>query len=481
MRPVDPIRSCYIGQAEEFAAGRAILVEPLASRIALPREDLVFAPVGFIPAPRGGGAVPMCAPGLSLIMAVAWKAGGMRALHLVVPALGALAIWGAYLLGRRVHSATAGACAAVLLAASPVFLYQVVQPMSDVPAAAFWTLALVLAGRRDARGDLFGGAFASLAILTRPNLAPAVAVLAAFIVFGPRGGGARILDRPRLRALLRFVVALAPGCVLLAVLNQIRYGSPFRTGYGDVDALFSLSHVLPNAGRYARWVIEAQTPLVLLALVAPLAVRRRPGADAPAFALTGLAFAGGVVIAYLPYTVFDAWWYTRFLLPALPVTLALASASLCAFAFRVWAGGVILVLTVALVVVRSVSFAQSHDAFALRHFERRYIEAGTFVGRVLPENAVLITVQQSGSVRHYGRRPAALWDALAADALDQTVALFEQAGRRPYFLLEEGEEVGFRTRFAGQRLGALDWAPAAEIPGHVTVRLYNPRDRPGRK
>ena len=37
-----------------------------------------------------------------------------------------------------------GACAAVLLVAcSPIFLYQAVQPMSDVPAAALWLAALV--------------------------------------------------------------------------------------------------------------------------------------------------------------------------------------------------------------------------------------------------------------------------------------------------------------------------------------------------
>ena len=139
---------CYIGQAEEFAAGRAILIEPLAREVALPRPDLVFAPVGFVPSPRGG-AVPMCPPGLSLVMAPAWLAGGETALHAVVPCFGALAVWCAFVLGRRVQNATAGAAAAVLLCASPVFLYQIVQPMSDVPAAAL----LVCGPRPDRPGD----------------------------------------------------------------------------------------------------------------------------------------------------------------------------------------------------------------------------------------------------------------------------------------------------------------------------------------
>jgi len=36
-------------------------------------------------------------------------------------------------LGRVIHGRTTGAAAAVLLVCSPTFLYQVVQPMSDVP------------------------------------------------------------------------------------------------------------------------------------------------------------------------------------------------------------------------------------------------------------------------------------------------------------------------------------------------------------
>ncbi len=105
---------CYIGQAEEFAAGRAILREPLATVVSLPRVDLVFAPVGFVPSPSGG-AVPMCAPGLSLVMALAWTIGGERFLHLVVPTFGALSVWATFLLGRRLYRATAGAWAAILL------------------------------------------------------------------------------------------------------------------------------------------------------------------------------------------------------------------------------------------------------------------------------------------------------------------------------------------------------------------------------
>jgi hypothetical protein len=466
---------CYVGQAEEFAAGRAILVEPLARIVPLPRADLVFAPVGWVPALRGG-AVPMCAPGLSLVMSVAWKLGGSGALHLVVPLLGALTVWSTYLVGRRMRDRTSGVMAAALVAVSPIFLYQVVQPMSDVPAAAFWTAALVLVGRRDAIGQIGGGLLASLAILTRPNLAPALMPLVAFVILCPP------VDAPppwRLRALFRFTSALVPGCALLAWLNYLRYGSPFKTGYGDLEGMFSLAHVIPNASRYAQWMLAAHTPLILLALVAPLFLARRGsgGNTGSSFVWMGLSFIIFVVACYLPYTVFEAWWYIRFLLPAIPVALALMSASVVTIAARAPARSVILIVTAATLTTWYVTFATSRHVFLLYRFERRFITAGTYVGRVLPENAVVITIQESGAVRHYGRRPAALWDALAPDALDETVEMFVRAGRKPYFLLEDWEEAGFKQRFAGETYGALDWGPVAEIREEVVVRLYDPNGR----
>ena len=87
----------------------------------------------------------------------------------VVPLLGALAVWMTARLGARVHSHLAGAVSAVLLATSPAFLYQVVQPVSDVPAAAWWTMALAFAVLESAGAALVAGLAASMAILTRPK------------------------------------------------------------------------------------------------------------------------------------------------------------------------------------------------------------------------------------------------------------------------------------------------------------------------
>src|SRR5262245_17502980 len=135
--------SCYMNEARLFSRFTPRIEQPLAVAAPWPRAAWTFTPAGHLPSPaRAGGIVPMCPPGLPIVMAVArW----VRADLLVVPILGALAVWLTFLLGSRLDAPSAGAAAAVLVACSPIFLYQIVQPMTDVPAAAWWLAVAVLA------------------------------------------------------------------------------------------------------------------------------------------------------------------------------------------------------------------------------------------------------------------------------------------------------------------------------------------------
>ena len=178
--------SCYVLQAEAFAHGRAALERPSALLPGAPAA--VFAPTGFVPSPRGAhDAVPICGPGLALAMAPAVLVG-RDAVFLLVPAFAALAVWLTFAFGRQLDDAVTGAAAAVLVATSPIFLYQAVQPMSDVPAMAL-TLATFTLARRHAAA---AGACASLALLMRVNLAPVVLLA--------------VIALPDRRALLQFIV-----------------------------------------------------------------------------------------------------------------------------------------------------------------------------------------------------------------------------------------------------------------------------------
>ena len=148
---------CYAHQAERWASGRLQVVEPLALEAPWPEPPLAFAPAGHVPSPTVHGAlVPICPAGLSLAMAPFRWLGGRDAIFLVVPLFGALLIGATFVAGAR-YGARVGLAAAAIVACSPVFLYQLVQPMSDVPAAALWMAAVAAATGTKARAPLVAG------------------------------------------------------------------------------------------------------------------------------------------------------------------------------------------------------------------------------------------------------------------------------------------------------------------------------------
>lgn len=302
--------SCYLNSAQLLSQGAVGFDDPLARSAPWPHADQTFTPAGFTPSPADRFLlVPICSPGLSLAMA-AFRTARLSP-FLVVPLLGAAVVWLTFVIGRAVDRPTTGAAAAVLAMCSPTFLYQLVQPMSDVPATAWWlsAVACVLA-RRGARWPVYAGLAVSAAILTRPNLAPLALVLVGYLALAGEGTA--------VRRLASFAAGLIPGALLLAFVQRAMYGSPLATGYGSVGELMAVEHVGPNLHRYTSWLLGAHTPVLLLALAAPFAAR----GNRAVWLL--LALAATTLACYLPYTVFDDWWYTRFLLPAIPALILLS-------------------------------------------------------------------------------------------------------------------------------------------------------------
>jgi hypothetical protein len=270
-------------------------------------------------------------------------------------------------------------------------------------------------------------------------------------------------------------MAAAPGVAALIVLNAVRYGGPLASGYGDAATLFSWTHVTANAPRYARWMLATHTPFVLLAAAAPWLLR-----DGGRRRLAVVSLAGVALLAatYLAYTVFDDWWYIRFLLPAVPVLIALSVAAARAAVAEWWpgpAGRSLVLAACAVLALWFVHVARTRSVLEIHRLESRFALAGDYARRELPEIAVVIAGQESGSIRFHGRRDTLAWDALAADALDRTIAALQRRGRLVYLALEDAEEPAFRRRFPGERAGRLDWAPAVELPAPVRVRVYDAR------
>jgi len=462
----------YLSEADLLLQGRLRVPQELADA---PWPDPIWtlSPLGYRPATVPGAIVPTYPPGLALLFAGARRVGGACAPYYVVPLAGALLVWLTYRLGARLLVPPLALAAALLLAASPSFLFQLVWPMSDVPAATLWlAAALLIAGPVGGAGretrpagalprPLGAGLVASLAILVRPNLAPLAAVcLAALLVKedgGRRGAGA-------IRRAALFVAGLLPGTAVLAALNGHLYGAWWRSGYGSTDSLYAVANILPNLRRYTAWTMEANTPVIFLGIVPLVAwAPFLPTRTRWRLLLTGLV--AGVWLSYLPYYKFDDWWYLRFLLPAWPALAVLTVAVFHGGLARLLPGHVArnVVLVIALVLA-GITFdrAKAFGAFDLHPGEQRYVDAGTYVGAHTPPGSVVLSMQHSGSVRYYGGRTTVRYDLLEPEWLDRAIAFLERKGRAPFVLLEDWEVPLFQARFKNTAAGTLDWSPVAE-------------------
>jgi hypothetical protein len=390
---------------------------------------------------------------------------GPSGAFLVLPLFGMLLVLGTYAVGAR-FGARIGVAAAVLVAASPVFLYQLVQPMSDVPAAALWALAVATATGSRPGHVAWSGVATSAAILVRPNLLPLGLVIGLYLLLRPDRSW-----RQRLSAAATYAAASAVGCVGVALVQYSFFGSPFASGYGDLGVLFSAEHVVPNLRRYAGWLVGSQTIAPALALLAPFVL---PGAlTALLLALVAINLA-----LYLPYVPFEDWSFLRFLLPALPFLIVLtvaAADAICRRWLRLRDTRPLLAVAAAAVVALSLREAVDRNVFRLRGLEARFERAGSVVGERLPANAVVLSAWHSGSVRFYGDRLSVVWTEIDPAWLDAALAFFRERGYTPYLLLERWEEPLYRQRFSGMPLGRLDWPPMLEIA--TQVRIYRPEDR----
>ena len=244
---------------------------------------------------------------------------------------------------------------------------------------------------------------------------------------------------------------------------------------------------MPNLIQYPLWLLTTHTPFLALAAAAPWLAAPRAGSprQSPAARSTvrsdvvlALAMVAAVFACYLAYVVFDVWWYSRFLLPALPFLIVLSLMVLAELLRRAFGRpglAVTVVVSLGLSLWWLRTAGQIH-AFDLQAFERHFIDAGNFVGNRLPQNAVVLTVKNSGSVRFYSGRPTITWDSLDAEALDRAVDSLRQAGYAPYLLLEWEEEQPFKDRFRGHSaLAELDWPPLARVG--AMIKVYDPADR----
>lgn len=467
--------SAYISQARLITKGDLVVPVPLASQVSWPISEWCFAPLGYRPGPHPAEIVPTYPPGLPFIMAIALFVAGENGPFFVGPFFAALSVLGAYGLAERLHSRTAGVIAAVLMSFSPLLLSQVVQSMSDIPATGLWTLALLaaIAGR-----PFVAGAVSGLAIATRPSLLPLAGVVALLLAIWSEGGG-----RAAFTALVKFALAMAPAVAALAWIQWTLYGDPLASGHGTFAEMFSITRVVPNIRAYAMRVLTGETPSLALisTSVVALVARREAATEAPSVlpsVCLAVLIAMPVLACYLAYGVFSDWAYLRFLLPIWPAAFAAAGAVIGNASLRLSPAirTQFLLVVLTLVGARNVMTAAHEGSFTLWADASRYGTAGRYLDAVLPQNAVIVASQHSGSASYYTSRPVVRWDSLDVGfdvALDDLARL----GRLPVIVVEDWEEPLLRQKFPASTFARLDWPARADFGRTTRVRLFDPADR----
>jgi hypothetical protein len=460
----------YVNQAYDWASGALPQPIPLTLTLPFPESDQLQAPLGYRPGQAPGTIVPTYAPGLPLMMAAMIPLGACGP-FLVVPCFAAIFVWWTFRLGERVAGPVTGLIAAIVLITSPVVLYQVLWPMSDVPAGALWTGAALFSLGDSRRSAVASGLLTSAGLLIRPNLLP-LAVL-------PLAVAARCATgRERWVRTALYLICLVPTVAFVAVLNAKWFGSPLNSGYGAANEIYLAANVIPNLQLYGSWLWTSQSGWMLVALLPIVPVFRR-GVNRPALLLC-TAVCGGVLACYVTYSQFEMWWYLRFLLPGFGALAVLIAAGLSGVARQIRPYGLIAAMTaLALMTMRTVSFAANAGVFGrLQAGERRYADIGDFAATALPPNAALFSMQHSGSLRFYTGRLSLRYDQVPKERAREVIAAIERAGYHPYLIIDEWETPYVRTQF-GLPDGPLRWPIRARMRELGGLAVYDLATSPG--
>ncbi|MBV9581930.1 MAG: glycosyltransferase family 39 protein [Chloroflexi bacterium] len=456
----------YVSEAQRLSSGQFYVREHVFSQFGLAEDSSLTAPLGYV-GKGPDGTIPTYPFGYPLLMSGPVRLFGPAAGYWVAPLLGVATILLTYAAARPHIGRLGGFLAAGLVFFFPNFIWSAVQPMSDVPAAfcAAVMYAILLNPRRRLWTDILLGAALGLGVWIRPNmgllLVPTIGWLiwsalrprtsstpgtSASATVGPPAGatsrdhsfGYAAFRYADWRPLLRFALGLLPFLLIEAAVNNLAYGAPWTTGYGNPP----LAHSIPEVGRravhYLGWLNEQQIGLGLVLLAAGL-VFGRLARPYRVLLATNIAIIWAFFAAY-PFD--DAWWYGRFLLPIVPAVAILEASALVRLVevgpFRAarWAA---LVVAAAVFMVASHQWAGAHSVFLMGDGDRKYSTAAQWARQYVHGPAIVLAMQHSGTLRMYADLPTARYDGDQAKLLDKLQRV--QAAGGPVYLLVEGWEL----------------------------------------
>jgi hypothetical protein len=319
----------------------------------------------------------------------------------------------------------------LLLGLSSIFICMSLQTMSDVPALAWCSLAILTSwlSRGNARWAGVAGIAFSVCVLLRPtNILMIFPVAVALGLVWKRW--------------LWFLTGGLPGGVFQAVINWQLYGRIVATGYGDAGSLFRLKYVLPGAFAYAQWLPVMLTPALFLIARIPFLRSIRADRQSIMLMVWVAAFLGFYAFYFHTH---ENWTYIRFTLPvfsALIILMLLAMReTFSGFSAKLrWTFGVVMVI-----------FATGWNALWLTRLqvlpgagEEVYGAAAIWANENLPENSVVLAMQTTGALLYYTKFTFVRYEQFDRDTFKNVEQACVAAGRPIYAMLyphETGENL----------------------------------------
>jgi hypothetical protein len=427
--------SGYFNEARLLARGRMHV--PMRTLRGIPAGEIPFlyAPLGFKPAADAAAQlVPTYPPGLPLLLVAAarligWDHAGDALL--LIHSLAGIAL--VFALGRICGLPGSWSLAgSAILAASPLYLYTSLQALSDVPATAWATAAVVAAlkGREKAGWALVSGACVSVAFLVRPNN-----FLIAFPVLIAVGMSPRRLALVALGSL--------PGIATWMAINRAAYGSPLQSGYGAIGVEFHAALIPGTLAFYVWWLPLLLSPVVIFAPAILAFLGRVPRITC---VLTSWATAYIAFFSAYRWT-HEQWWFLRFLLPAAPALIVAglivpylwferAKGDRSSALVRLLPG----LLIAAAIGVEAGQTRPLREAWAIGHGERKYGRVCDWLNAHLPKNSAVVVSQASGALFYYTPFTLLRFDEMNLSVATRAEASLQSEGRPLYAVLFPFEE-----------------------------------------
>jgi 4-amino-4-deoxy-L-arabinose transferase-like glycosyltransferase len=455
----------YVSEAMRLGHGRFYEPERVLSRFGLPEDPSLTHPLAYLE--KGpDGTVPTYPFGYPLLMAMAIRLLGLQAAFWVTPLLAAGAVLLTYWLGRAFLGPAGGVVAAVLVGVFPNFLSGAFQPMSDVPAAFFGALTLValLAMPAGIPADVTLGAALGFGVWVRPNLGLLIGVVGLWLVW-----------RREWRRLVRVALAVAPFLLVEVLVNWHLFGAPWRSGYGELPLGGPLAEILARGARHLLGLNVQQAGVGLLLFVVALIWNRLDGARR--LLLAGVF--GAFLCFFAAYRIDDAWWYFRFLVPAMPAVAILEAGFLMHLTGpgRLQRSRVVAVaLATCALAFGSLRYAERKWVFSAWEGEQRYPRVAAFVAGQVKQPALVLAMQHSGSIRFYTDLTTARYDLGTPEKLADTLTRVAQAGGNLYLVVDDGEIDDINAHGRSFLLAGADLLGVV-TPGHISLFRLKPAKR----